>query len=263
MSLYNVLQAIPMSFYSRSLYRDVAQSWGGKTFLYTLLLVLIVSFGYAYKFQTLVNFLYQNEGEQIVDQIPVLTIKNGEVSTPEKKPYFIKELTTDTTIGIVDTTGKYTQPTSEIPFLLTKTNFMSYEESQNKYTTYPIAKTSDGVYNPEELYHSFKPYLSNIGITFYIVMVIFMFLWRVLQSLFYGALGLFFKGITGASLGFGQLINIALIALTPATIIGLIGTLLLAPPFLMYNYFWLIYFIITLGYVYFGVVSNKEPEAVK
>ena len=41
MRQYNLLQAIPMSFYSRKLYQDVAQNWGGMAILYLLFIVFL------------------------------------------------------------------------------------------------------------------------------------------------------------------------------------------------------------------------------
>ena len=79
---------------------------------------------------------------------------------------------------------------------------------------------------------------------------------RILQSLLYGAIGLLFASMLKTELGYPAAVRLAVIAVTPVvlldTVFGLAGVTV--------PYGWLLGIGIALGYLFFGVRAAAEPE---
>lgn len=148
MSQYNMFQAIVMSFYSKALYRDVAINWGGKVFIYLLLIQVLAWIGSTYMAQVGINQLYAKYSTQLVAQTPVMTFKDGKVSTPEKKPYIIT-LPDNERFAVIDTTGHYKTPAqAEASLLITETEFIS-SDKPGETKIHAIPKDLEAVFDPQ------------------------------------------------------------------------------------------------------------------
>src|SRR5215510_14745014 len=120
MKRYSILHPFVLSFFSKDLYSDVAHNWKGAAFLYLGLLLIVCWIPNAIK-MTLGFSKLTAQAPQLLDQIPDVTITNGEVSVNEPMPHFIKNPKTGETIGIIDTTGQTTSlANTGASFLLTK-----------------------------------------------------------------------------------------------------------------------------------------------
>jgi hypothetical protein len=258
MRQYNIFQAIFMSFYSRNLYRDVALNWGGKTFLYLLMLLSLSWIYFVVQVQIVVNQQYEKQSDKFISQIPVLIFKNGKVSTPEPQPYYIVDPYSHKNIAIIDTTGKYTSlDQANVPMLLTQTEFLT-QQKDNSTKTYKLPDKFNYVMDPKALNSYMIEYVRYAWVLTFIFVVIGSFIYRIIQALLYGLIGKFFSSMVSVPLKYGQIMQITLVAVTPAIILGTIqGILKIYIP-----YIWIAYFLLSLFYIFYGILANRNPSVI-
>lgn len=254
MSQYGIFRAIFMSFYSRKLYKDVATNWGGKAFLYLLILVMLSWIVLTFKIQSSLSTFYTEQSNAYVNQIPVMTIKDGHVITPENRPYPIVDPKSHEVIAMIDTSGQYTTlEQAKTDFLITETKMISHSK-ENEIRIYNVPTSYSGDIIPQEINGALKKFIGFLWIPIFISLVIMTYLYRILQSLIYGLLGMMFTKMQGARLVYTQLVQIAMIALTPAIVIAtILDSCQVSLPFQL-----LMYFILEMAYLIFGIASNKE-----
>jgi len=120
--MYNYLQAIYMSFYSRSLYVDVAKRWKGFGALYLLLVISIASIPLSARIMYDFNQYFDQQMILPLTELPPLYVQNGGVVFDKPMPYVVKNKT-GAVVAIVDTTGKVKnidQTYPELTVLITK-----------------------------------------------------------------------------------------------------------------------------------------------
>jgi len=175
MQQYNMLQAIFMSFYSRKLYQDVANQWGGKVFLY-LLLVLALSWLFpVYQLQQSFSLMVNQLSNKIVSQIPVMTIKDGKLITPENRPYIITDPDSHVNMAIIDTSGKYTNLQQlKTGILITKTEIIS-QPHPNEFKVDEIPKDLTFTLVPQTVQQYLQKYVGYSWMLMFIAFLLFSF----------------------------------------------------------------------------------------
>lgn len=258
MKQYNIFQAIFMSFYSKDLYRDVAAHWGAKVFLYLLMILALSWILPVTQVQLALNLAYSQNSDKIVDQMPVITIKDGKVSTPENRPYVITSPTTKENVVVIDTSGQYTTlEQAKASVLLTETAVIM-QSDPHEIKTYQIHKDVNMVVNPKVISAYVQDYLGYVWIPLFIALLLVAYLYRIFQALIYAVIGLLFGAIAGTSLTYGQIVQITLVAITPALILSCVLDALA----ITFPYQILLYFVITMVYLCYGVCANKPPKNI-
>lgn len=259
MSQYGLLPAIVMSFYSKKLYRDVAFNWGGKAFLYLLLVLFLSWICFAFQVQIALNNAYATYSEKISSQVPILTIKDGVLSTPEAKPYIIKLPDSDKNLAVIDTTGQYanlSQAQSEI--LVTKTDIITQSKA-NEIRTDKLPQTLNMVIEPESTRVWIGKYLYFFWIPLFLMVWIASYVYRIIQALIYGIIGKIFSVMVDAPLSYPHIVQIAMVAVTPAIVIStVLDFMAITVP-----YEFLLYFLLTMFYLLLGVYANKPNLPIK
>lgn len=254
MNQYNVLQAIFLSFYSSKLYREVAHRWGGKAFLYLLILLALVWIPFTYQIQHSLNVAYNKNNKQIISQIPIITIKNGILSTPENRPYFIKDPHSQAIIAIIDTTGKYQRlEQTNATMLATKTEIISHSGS-NEVRTNQLPPKMNMTINPEIVNAYLKQFLGFMWIFFFLLFWIVAYTYRIIQALLYSAIGKLLAVVNHIPLSYGQIMQITMVAITPTILLATIFDFF-AISFPFQNLF---YFILAMIYLVYGLIANKS-----
>jgi len=254
MRKYSVWQAIPMSFYSRKLYRDVAKNWGGTAFLYLFLIVALSMIPATYLLQVALNQVYVNVSDKFVAQIPVLTVKDGKISTPEKRPYIIKDNDNKEVIAVVDTTGKYkTLEASKGELLITETEVIT-KPSHNQTRIDQIPASTNLVFDPIVVNEYVKGTFGYAWIFIFPTLVVFMFLYRLIQAFIYAIFGRIFSAVLGADVSYGQALKITLVSITP--VIVLLTFKWLYAVEVPYCGLWA--FLLAMVYLFYGVSANKR-----
>lgn len=254
MQQYNVFQAIYMSFYSKNLYRDVAENWGGKTFLYLLLVLALSWVVLTIQLQVGINHGYNKYSDRVTEQVPVLTIKDGELSTPENRPYIITNPENQEKIAIIDASGQYTTlDQAKTPLLVTKTAVLM-QSDPNEIKTYQISKTLTMQLDPPVVNSYLKTYLGFLWIPFFIFFLFGSFIYRIIESLIYAVIGKVFGLMTSRAVTYGQCVQIAMVAITPAIVVATILDIFI----INFNHQGFLYFVLAMIYLCFGVLANKK-----
>jgi len=242
-----------MSFYSRKLYQDVAQNWGGMAVLYLLLIVFISWMPTTYFAQKALNAYYSYNSNAIVVQVPVMTFKNGKMSTPEERAYIVNDMATNKPFMIVDTTGKHQSlDNEEASLLITKDKIFS--RSKNSIRIDEIPTNLNMVVVPEKVNQVLKDYLAYAWVLLFPLLVVLGFLYRLIQSCFYAVAGLIFSAITDAHVSYGKCILLNMVSITPVLTLC---TVLSGCS--VYFYFQsLLYFLLGVFYLFFAIHANKK-----
>src|SRR5216117_1409089 len=104
MRRYSILRALPLSFSSRDLYRDVARNWQGGGLMYLLLLVAMTTMPFLIRIQVGMGQWARGEASQLVNQIPPIRIRHGVVGVSRPTPLTITD-SKGTAFAIIDTSG--------------------------------------------------------------------------------------------------------------------------------------------------------------
>ncbi len=255
---YTILHPIFMSFYSKSLYQHVGRNWKGTSFIYLLLLLALSwIFGIIQVHYGASDFI-TNTAPGIVEQVPRISISDGEVSIDASEPYFITDPESGDLLIIIDTTGQITSLyDNEAKLLLTKTKVI-VENGPAETRMYDLSEIGE-FYIDQRRANSFLEVLKDwLAIVLYPFAVLLSFIYRIIQALIYAAIGTVFAKKYNASLNYQALISLAIISITPVIVLDTILSLLIVPiPF------WpVLCFFISMGFLSFAVKVNSE-EAIE
>ena len=253
MKRYSILHAFVLSFFSKSLYRDVGRHWRGTGLGFLFFALLLVWIPTMIKMQVGITRAINNDSPAFTQQIPRITITNGEVSTDVQTPYFIKDTDNGTPLIIIDTTGEYQNlDDSPAKILLTKTKVIARDERQTRiFELKDVESFELDRARVEGWLQTAKRWF--VPALFPIVLAC-SFIFRAIQVLIYAAIGLLFAKMANTNLNYQTLMRLAAVALTPVLLLNL---LLEFMPFRI-PLWWLLGTIIGLAYLFFAVKSNSE-----
>jgi hypothetical protein len=245
-----------MAFYSRSLYRDVGKHWKGVSFLYLLLLLAICWIPIMFKMHSAVSRYVADEVPKIVRQVPVITIDKGEVSIDGEMPYIITEPESDEPFIIIDTTGEYASLENTPARVLITKKELIMKKSPSETRTFDLSDIEYLKIDRQTVYGWIETFRDWFAFLLYPFLVIGSYVYRILQVLLYAAIGIAVARNMAVTLDYQSLLSLAIIADTPAIIVNA-----------LYNYgdialpfWWLICFMISMGYLIFGIKANVGDE---
>lgn len=259
MKEYGYLQALYKSFYSPKLYRDVAWNWGADVVFYLFLLTFICWGVLLLKYQPIIGNGLRNIVHKMGEQVPEMEIVNGEIKTPENKPYFIIDPDTKETIAIIDTSGEYgalKNGESKPTILVTKKQIFYVESETNDIHVKDIPETLTMVVDPSYLKEKIIFSASWLWLLLLPLRSLYLWIGRLLQVLFYAALGKLFAYMTHIPLRYGQVFKLSAVALTPPIII--VTAVAWFDVYLRYSA-WII-FAIAIGYLIFAIRANRPTS---
>ncbi len=147
MTPFQFLQAIFLSFYSKSLYRDVALQWKGRGFLYLAGLMILASASVGYAWHSYLNkidtkiystSLYRlsfGEGNfsetqklnrlfEVISLLPPLQVQNGELQSEQQgKETIYDPLSPERALVYIDPTIEGAESTTAVPLMIAKDGF--------------------------------------------------------------------------------------------------------------------------------------------
>lgn len=247
-----------MSFYSKALYQDVGGNWKKISFLYLLLLLGVCLIPLVFRTQSVVSDYLSREAPKIVKQTPVITISKGKVSVPKDfgMPYIIRDPENNNPLIIIDTTGRTTSLSgTEAIALLTETNLIVRADPATR--VLDLSGIESLTVDQSRIYDWIETFLDYLAIILYPIALFFSYIFRVLQALVSAVIGMFFARNLGVPLGFRALVSLSITSMTPAIILNTVHDYVgISIPF-----WWLINFLIALGYLFFAVKANAERRA--
>jgi hypothetical protein len=253
MKKYSLLHPPILSFFSKDLYRDVGQNWKGIAALYLVLLLAFCWIFETWAVNEKVSQFITNKVPLFIEQIPQITIQDGNVSINEPEPYFLYDPETSEVIAIIDTTGQYNSLDNTKAYLLLTNNKLIGRESETETRIYDLSQIDEFFLDQDSINNFFDIFKTYFPFVFYVFAVIFSFVFRLVLVLIYGAIGFLFCKIANVKLTYQTLIRLAVIASTPVIILDTV----LEVSNINIPFFWLISFAIAMCYLYFGVRSNK------
>ncbi len=255
MRRYSVFHVPALSFFSKKLYIDVSQNWKGVNFLYLLLLLAVCLILTMINLHRGISNFVNNEVSAIVNQVPEITITDGQVSIKETQPYYIKDPETNKPLAIIDTTGQIQSlKDTDALFLLTD-NKVIIKKSKFENRTYELSNVKAFAVNSERITGWLHIGRKFLVVAIYPFALLGSYVYRIVQALIYAAIGLLFASFCKTTLSYAASTRLAIVAVTPciivSTILGLIGTSI--PNFL--------YLVAALVYLFFAVKSiSSIPE---
>ncbi len=255
MRRYTILHAPLLCFYSKPLYDDVARNWRGTGLLYLLLLLAACWAVLTVRLHTGIIRPVTRAVRPVAPRLPPVTISQGTVSVDVPQPYTINDPATNRPAIIIDTTGQVTSlEGTTAGLLLTRTELIA---------------RGDGTPSVINLSRMPKFYIDGpiavkwldwaerwLALAAYPFLLLFSYLYRMLQAVLYAAIGLAFAAMLRGELTYQASMRLAIVATTPAILLNTV--VLLAG--LNIPFWWVICFIISMAYLYRGVKATVEPK---
>lgn len=255
MEEYSVFEAIYLSFYSKSLYRQVATTWGGKAFLYALLILLLTWVSSVIHMQHQLSLNYANYSAKLTDQMPVMTIEAGKITTPENRPYVVKGTNDFDTLLVIDTSGQYQSlEQANTGLLITQTSLITKSGNETKIIQLPSGLNYTIV--PLVVNEHIKNVVGYLWILLLPGLALGYWLLLLVKGLFFALFGRIFSALTRAHLTYGQCYLLFLVAVTPA----LAAASVLDIFNLTFMHQAVVMVALTVGYLFYAILVNKPSN---
>ncbi len=268
MESYSIFSAPFLSFFHKDFYRDVGKKWGGKIFGYLILLQMFCWALILLHLQGGFSAWLKNKAPKLINQIPHISIVNGEASTDVEQPYRIVDpFKKGRVLFVIDTTGSVTELDDSMEMgLLTRDHLYFRQRSNlNEVRVYDLSKVDRFELDATKVSNWTQLIRRWMMLAFFPFAVLGAFLYRLFVGVLYALFGLLINAFLTEKSDFSQVYRIAVMAMTPAMLLKLMKIL----TGVRIPMFWGICFVITLFYLAFGLFalhaspeSETEPTAV-
>jgi Protein of unknown function (DUF1189) len=256
---YHLWQIPALAFFSRALYRDVALRWQGVAFGYLLLLVAICWIPGSIRIQRSFAAFVDEEAPLIIEQVPEITIIDGQAFVDHPQPYTIRDPETDEALLVIDTTGTITSLEQTDARGLVTARQAIFQKSAIETRSFRFESVDRYTLDQQKIYHWLDMAKTWAAPVLYPLCTLGSFAYRIVQALLYACIGLLLASLCKGKLPFEALLRLSVIAITPAIIIG---TLFDAATIeLPLAGLW--FFLLAMGYLLFGIraaVGSGRPN---
>ncbi len=151
------------------------------------------------------------------ENLPVITIAEGEVEVDVKQPFILEE---EGFVLIIDTTGQISNLDDYEQGLLLTKNSVLYRESDVKTESYSL-KDIRALTLDSQFVRGFQKSLPFVVFPLMVILIyIYFFIARLLQILIFSLASLVIASITRNELSYKEIVVIGVFALTPSTLLG-------------------------------------------
>jgi hypothetical protein len=256
MKKLNFIETLAGSFYNPEVYRDVVTNKKGTTFGYLGLLVVLCSIPLMFALINGVDNFLKNDGKYIIDQVPEITFSHGIATMDQESPYYIKSKAGEILFVIdLSDSAAISELQGSAKVLLTKNKLIA-QQKENETRTYDLSQIQSFTLNAQKIYN-WLGYAWVVYLFIFVLMLIFFYIYRLIQALVNGVIGLILSAILKVNLEYISLLYIAMVAITP---VAILASVIWATGIDIPAKGWL-GFILALGYISFGIMANK-PQAV-
>lgn len=237
-------------------YNNIKDNTFAKSFLYLLLLMLII-----YSMLTVRNFLLvENAMErtalELSASMPDFQLKDGKFSFEGKMPYYISSSTNE--VFVIDTTGTVDEKVlynSMSGILITEDRL--YIKNGLQQQSMRFSELGDVEFNKQKLIE-FLPKLSWLVLIFMLLWFVFVLGGQLLFAAMLALIGLAISSGLNTDLKFKHLLNFSIYALTLPMIIDLAVDISMLP--VSQFLFFVIYTVIAVAYLFNAVKAYKESS---
>jgi len=255
MKQYSYIHALYFSFYSKSFYQNVAKNWKGLCFSYLLFILCLFWIPEVSRIQSELSGFLSDEAPKYVKQVPVITISQGNVSLKEQVPYFINMPEKNTPFAIIDPSGQITSLDKTSAVVLLTHSQLIIKNSSSESRSFDIKGIDHLTINQKMLYDWIQTFNTLFAVILFPFILLYSFLFHIIQVLLSAGIGTILAKRFQADITYKALIRLSAVSFTPAIILQTFHALLNIP----FPYRMPISFLISLGYLYYGVGSNSEP----
>jgi len=253
MKPHSILQAPVLAFYSRDFYREVAQTWRGTSFAYLLLLLVVCWLPSGWQLQSGWVKFVDVQSSRIVDQIPPISIKDGIVSVDAKQPCYITDPDTKKVLAIIDTTGQVASPDGTGALLFLGKDQVVVKKGAEETRVYSLSRVED-FHIDRDVAHLWLDRSRYVAGPFiYLMMVAGSYVFRVVEVLVLASIGAVLSREATPRPGFGALLGISVLAVTPSIIAR--TALDLAKVSLPRA--WMASLIVSIAYLFYGIAALR------
>ena len=259
MKRFGPLQALYLSFFSRDLYRDVAKHWKGIGILYLLFLLAITWLPSGFRVFNGLKTFSQDKGAALAQQMPRITIGNGEMRAEPPGRHELKDPTTGEVFAVVD--DSIDEVPAQVPndmMVLARKEFGTFQRNQRRVWTIAPGVNYELSSADVQQFLSRAPYWAAPLI--YVCALVGSLVFRTVQILVYGSIGLWFAKRVKAGIDYRTAVRIAAVAVTPVIILRTLIWFMPTEP--AWYVRWPVAFVITVLLIRFGVRAAAEPEPV-
>lgn len=254
----SVGSALYRSFYSGLLYRRAARTWKRQALVYLLLLSVIYSISIVYRFKAETVDIVSASAPILAQQLPEITINNGTVRIEGSEPYLIKNPDGSETLAILDTTGEYTDLNDTSAMLLLTADRLVVRRSAGVVREFDLSSVDGFRLNRELMMKWIQSMMAWMPVVIFPFAALAALVFRLIQALLFGALGLAVAGSLRRPLSFQAAFSIAALALTPVILLDTVFNFLaIAVP-----HWGIIGLLIPAGYVIYGVRAATTEEEI-
>ncbi len=246
---YRIWQVPALAFFSRDLYRDVALRWQGVAFGYLLLLLALCWIPGTIRIHRSFAFFVDEEAPLIIEQVPEITIIDGQAFVDHPQPYTIRDPETDEAPLVIDTTGTITSLEQTDARGLVTARQAIFQKSANETRSFSFEIVDRYTLDQQKIYHCLDITKTWAAPVLYPLCTLGSFAYRIVQALLYACIGLLLATLCKGKLPFEALLRLSVVAITPAIIIG---TLLDAATIELPQA-GLCFFLLAIGYLLFGI----------
>ena len=257
---YNILHPPVLSFFSRAFYDDVARRWKGLAFLYLFLLLTVTWVVPGVQFYGLFKQFIESDGAAYIEQVPAITIRDGQVSIDQPVPYRITEPETGRTRAIIDTSGQITS-LDDLPeaFALLTCDRLITRNNGSQTRTFDLADIASFDLDRDKINAFIERFTIPIVTGFYAMCLLGSFVYRIVQALIYAAIAVGFASMLAKPLRYDGAVRLAVMAVTPVivldTVFGLVGVTAA-----LGCWWWSACLVIALAYLLFAARSITDEE---
>jgi hypothetical protein len=259
MKKYHIFEALFLSFYSKSLYQDVAKQWKGLALGYFLLVIAICWLPFSYDFHRLLNHFSAQMLPGIVAQVPTITLEKGKLSIDRPVPYLIKEPGDDMPMVLFDTSGNKVSMDGVNAYVLVTQNKVMVRDNTSpvpKVTSYSLSKLDDMHLKPSQFSEFAKKVIFYSSVLMYPLSALISFAFRLLQALVFGGLAMMIASLFRTKLAYQQGVRIAVVALTPMLFISTLADYFNLPYW--HSYGWFFEISLSIGYLIYAVNAQRS-----
>jgi len=220
MRTYSSFSAIPGSFYSSDLYRDVAANWRGIGMLYLLLLSLLTALlnGLAVDLR-LKSWANSEEVQAGIDKIPRMTIEDGTLSTDVEQPYRI-DFGENLSL-VIDTTGEITGPQdTNANVMLLRESFVWRDPNDQSIEQRPWPAEWNTTVNAEIVRGWLGTFIAALMVLAPLYLFVVTLVYRLVLAAIVALIALAVANSKGLLIGFGPLLRVAIVCMTPLMVIS-------------------------------------------
>ncbi len=244
------------SFYSGPFYRHAARTWKRQTLIYLVLLSVIYSIAAVYRFKTETVDIVNASAPILAQQLPEIAIDNGTVRIEGSEPYLIRNPDGSDVLAILDTTGEYTNLENTDAILLLTADRLMVRRGAGAVREFDLSSVDGFRLNRELMMKWIQSMMAWMPVVIFPFAALAALVFRLVQALLFGALGVAVAGSLRRSLTFQTAFSIAALALTPVILLDTVFIFLgITVP-----YWGVLGLLVTAGYVIYGVRAATTEE---